>query len=68
MREIWPHLRSAFEPERPQNKQSSLAQGMWPSLVKPPPQRTNNDRESLLRHLRELNSRIDARMERERRR
>jgi hypothetical protein len=56
---IWSHLRSAFGPERPQTKQSSLADAMWPGLAKPQPKQTNeyNDRESLLRHLRELNSR-----------
>jgi hypothetical protein len=32
-RGIWPHLPSAFGPERPQaNKQSSVGAAMWPSL------------------------------------
>jgi hypothetical protein len=63
-RALYPHLKSQERPtQRPSNK--SVADAMWPSLApkpKPPP---NPDRESLLRNLRELNARIDARLKRE---
>jgi hypothetical protein len=63
--QIWPHLPSAERPERAQTG-PRLSEVMYPRPQPKPP--TNSDRESLLRHLRELNSQIDARMERERRR
>jgi hypothetical protein len=63
--QIWPHLPSAARPERAQTG-PRLADAMYPRPHPKPP--TNSDRESLLRGLRELNAKIDARMARERRR
>jgi hypothetical protein len=44
---------------------SSVADAMYSHLRPPPPTPTNPYRESLLRGLRELNAKIDARMRRE---
>jgi hypothetical protein len=62
---IWSHLPSAFGPRRAQTKQS-LAEAMWPGLSPPSgghpskPQ-SNSDRDALLRHLRETNSKAKSR-------
>jgi hypothetical protein len=63
---LFPHLRQGTpDPVEQQRPASSLAQSMFSSLApkpKPPP---NYSRESLLRNLRELNAKIDARLQRE---
>jgi hypothetical protein len=62
---IWPHLAKGEEMvEQVQAQPSPLAQAMYPRKTKP----TNPYRESLLRSLRELNARIDRRLQKERRR
>ena len=66
---LYGHLKSGTPERRPERNQS-VGQTMWPSLgpkdqPKPP---TNSSRESLLRGLRELNAKIDARLQREGRR
>jgi hypothetical protein len=63
--QIWPHLPSAARPERAQTG-PRLSEAMYPRPQPKPP--TNSDRDSLLRGLRELNRKIDERMEREGRR
>jgi hypothetical protein len=64
---IWPHLPSGTPPiVQGRREPSSVAAAMYPRPQPKPP--TNSDRESLLRGLKELNAKIDARMERERRR
>ena len=65
---LYGHLPRAEPVERLQSNTSSIGQAMWPSLgpqPKPPP---NRQRDSLLKHLRELNRTIDERMKREGRR
>jgi hypothetical protein len=64
--QIWPHLRQGTpEPvEQQQRTPNSVADAMYPRPPKPP---SNPYRDSLLRGLRELNRKIDERMERERR-
>jgi hypothetical protein len=65
--QIYPHLPSAQRPEVEQRAQS-LASAMWPSLAPKPKPAPNPYRESLLRNLRELSARVDARLQREGRR
>jgi hypothetical protein len=59
--QIWPHLRQGTpEPvEQQQREPNSVAAAMYPRPAKPP---SNPYRESLLRGLKELNAKIDARM------
>jgi hypothetical protein len=62
---LYGHLKSAERPiQRPSN--SSVAEAMWPSLAPKPPPQPNPDRDRLLKGLRELNARIDARLAKER--
>jgi hypothetical protein len=63
--QIWPPLRTDDGPPRQQQPAQTLAT-LFPKPQPKPP--SNPDRESLLRHLRELNRRIDERLARERRR
>jgi hypothetical protein len=56
---LYPNLPSGERPERAQTG-PRLSEVMYPRPQPKPP--TNSDRESLLRHLRELNSRADARL------
>jgi hypothetical protein len=75
--QIWPHLAQGTPNEVAQSKRNSLGDALWPQLSREAKQREaaqarwdewrKRDRESLLRHLRELNARIDARLARERR-
>jgi hypothetical protein len=62
---IYPHLKSDEPPKQAQRAQQSLSAAMWPSLGPQPKPPTNPHRESLLRHLREANAAIDARLARE---
>jgi hypothetical protein len=65
---IYPHLPHDKAPVQAQRQQPRLADALYPSLApkpKPPP---NADREALLRNLRALNKRIDARLQKEGRR
>lgn len=57
---IFPHLKIGTPERRPERNQS-IAETMWPTLGPQPKPPTNPYRESLLRGLRELNARIDAR-------
>jgi hypothetical protein len=61
---IYPHL-PHDQGEPPQRQQPRLAEALFPKLVPPKPAPPNPYRESLLRHLRELNQQIDARLQRE---
>jgi hypothetical protein len=63
---IFGHLPRAEQVERTQRNTNSIGQAMWPSLGPQPKPPTNPQRESLLRGLRELNEKIDARLQRER--
>jgi hypothetical protein len=64
---LWPNLpRGTPEPVQRSERNESVAAAMYPRPQPKPP--TNSDRESLLRGLRELNRKIDERMEREGRR
>jgi hypothetical protein len=68
--QIWPNLPKGERPERAQTG-PRLSAAMWPqhnSRNAQPKSPQHSDRDSLLRHLRELNRKIDERMERERRR
>jgi hypothetical protein len=56
--QIWPNLQSDEQPKQ-QRAQSSLASAMYPRPQAKPP---NPHRESLLRHLKEANAAIDARL------
>ena len=67
---LYPHLRNDVGPARPpQQRTSLLAQAMYPALTpqaKPRNDWRERDRQSLLRGLRELNAKIDARLAKER--
>jgi hypothetical protein len=60
---IYPHLKTAMPVERVQRNTGSLGEAMYPR-----PQPPNPYREALLRHLKEANASIDARLQREGRR
>jgi hypothetical protein len=62
---LYPNLPSAA-PAPPQRQQPRLADALYPSLAPKPKPPTNSARDSLLRGLRELNAKIDARLRRER--
>jgi hypothetical protein len=64
--QIWPHLKSDGPPK--QQRAQSLSAAMYPSLTPQAKARDDwreRDRQSLLKGLRELNARIDARLARE---
>jgi hypothetical protein len=63
---LFPHLphRSDVVAKR---QEVTLAEAMYPRQARPPSNNPYSDRDSLLRNLRELNARIDARLEGERR-
>jgi hypothetical protein len=65
--QIWRNLPSAEPEPQGQRQQPRLAEALYPSLAPPKPS-AYSDRESLLRNLRELNARIDARLQKEGRR
>ena len=66
---VYPHLPSAERPELAQ-PMPKIADALWPALKQPTwderwwAQRRKQERESLLRGLREANANIDARMKR----
>jgi hypothetical protein len=65
--QIWPHLQSGERREQQQREQS-LSAALYPSLTPQAKARQaahSADRASLLRHLRELNARVDERLRRE---
>jgi hypothetical protein len=67
---LYPNLPSAAR-EPVQQRTPNLGDAMWPSLsreAKATEARRSSDRERLLRNLRELNARIDARFAKEGRR
>jgi hypothetical protein len=67
---IWPHLQTDKEPAQSRRERSDLASTMWPSLSREARQQSaewERRKQSLLKHLRELNDAIDARLARERR-
>jgi hypothetical protein len=61
---LYGHLKSTERPTQPRPN-NSLAEAMYSALVPKPPPPSSPDRDSLLRHLRQLNARIDARLKRE---
>jgi hypothetical protein len=66
---IWPHLAADRPAPRAQPRQPSpLAAALYPALVPKLPTPSNPQRDILLRNLRALNARIDARLKREGRR
>jgi hypothetical protein len=61
--QIWPHLRQGTpEPVEQQQRNESVASAMWPSRNAQPKSPQHSDRDSLLRGLKELNAKIDARL------
>jgi hypothetical protein len=61
--DIWSHLPSEAPKVRETPRQRNpLAESMWPSLAPKPQPKSNPQRDALLRNLRDLNAKIDARL------
>jgi hypothetical protein len=63
---LFPHLPHRSDDVAKRQGSATVAEAMWPSLGQQPKPPSNPYRESLLRGLRELNQKIDARLLRER--
>jgi hypothetical protein len=64
---LWSNLPSAAREvaDWVKREHGTIGEAMWPTLGPQPKPATNSDRESLLRHLKEANARIDARLQKE---